>query len=52
MHRVIMTDALACLKFKLVIYQEGLLGSLIRGQSKGDPVGFSECLNSNAHGGW
>jgi hypothetical protein len=37
---------------KVVIYQEGLLGSLILGQSKDDSVGFSEFLNSNAHDGW
>ena len=39
-------------EYKVVIYQEGMLGSLILGQSKVDPVRFSEFLNSNAIEGW
>lgn len=39
-------------EYKVVIYQEGLLGSLVLGQSKVDPVRFSEFLNSNADDGW
>ncbi len=39
-------------EYKVVIYQEGLLGSLLLGQSKVDPVRFSEFLNSNANDGW
>ena len=39
-------------EYKVVIYQEGMLGSLILGQSKVDPVRFSDFLNSNAADGW
>ena len=39
-------------KYKVVIYQEGLLGSLVLGQSKVDPVKFSAFLNDNAADGW
>ena len=39
-------------EYKVVIYQEGMLGSLILGQSKVDPVRFSGFLNSNAADGW
>ncbi len=39
-------------EYKVVIYQEGLLGSLVLGQSKVDPVLFSDFLNSNADEGW
>ena len=39
-------------EYKVVIYQEGMLGSLVLGQSKVDPVRFSEFLNSNAQDGW
>jgi len=40
------------IEYKAVIYQEGLLGSLFLGQSKVNPVKFSEFLNSNAQEGW
>ena len=40
------------LKYKAVIYQEGMLGSLLLGQSKINPVRFSEFLNANARDGW
>jgi len=39
-------------EYKVVIYQEGMLGSLILGQSKVNPVRFSEFLNANAQQGW
>lgn len=39
-------------KYKVVIYQEGMLGSLLLGASKVDPVRFSEFLNKNAAEGW
>ncbi len=39
-------------EYKAVLYQEGMLGSLLLGQSKIDPVRFSEFLNRNASEGW
>jgi hypothetical protein len=39
-------------QYKVVIYQEGLLGSLLLGSSKVDPIKFSEFLNANAKEGW
>ena len=39
-------------QYKVVIYQEGMLGSLLLGQSKINPVGFTEFLNANAQKGW
>ena len=39
-------------EYKVVIYQEGLLGSLLLGSAKLNPVKFSEFLNMNARGGW
>ena len=40
------------LEYKVVIYQEGMLGSLLLGESKVNPVKFSEFLNTNAQDGW
>ena len=40
------------MEYKAVIYQEGMFGSLLLGQSKVNPVRFSEFLNSNARDGW
>lgn len=40
------------IEYKAVIYQEGMLGSLLLGQSKINPVKFSEFLNINAKQGW
>jgi len=40
------------IEYKAVIYQEGMLGSLLLGQSKVNPVKFSEFLNVNAEEGW
>ena len=39
-------------EYKAVIYQEGMLGSLLLGESKINPVRFSEFLNANAKEGW
>ena len=39
-------------EYKAVIYQEGMHGSLLLGQSKVNPVRFSEFLNANAQDGW
>lgn len=40
------------MEYKVVIYQEGMLGSLLLGGSKVNPVKFSEFLNMNAKQGW
>lgn len=40
------------MEYKVVIYQESMLGSLILGGSKVNPVKFSEFLNRNAQAGW
>ncbi len=40
------------MEYKVVIYQEGMLGSLLLGSSKVDPLRFSEFLNQNALEGW
>jgi hypothetical protein len=39
-------------QYKVVIYREGMLGSLFLGSSKVDPERFSEFLNKNAAAGW
>lgn len=39
-------------QYKVVIYQEGMLGSLLLGASKVNPLKFTEFLNSNAREGW
>ena len=39
-------------QYKVIIYQESMLGSLLLGASKVNPVKFSEFLNSNARDGW
>ena len=38
--------------YKVVIYREGILGSLLLGGSKVDPVRFTAFINSNAADGW
>ncbi len=38
--------------YKVVVYKEGLLGSLILGASRVNPIRFSEFLNQNAAEGW
>lgn len=40
------------MEYKVVIYQEGMLGSLLLGGSKVNPIKFSEFLNANAAQGW
>jgi len=39
-------------EYKAIIYQEGMLGSLLLGESKINPLRFSEFLNANATDGW
>jgi len=39
-------------EYKVIIYQEGALGSLLLGQSKVDPVRFTRFLNEHAAEGW
>lgn len=39
-------------EYRVVVYQEGLLGSLFFGQSKVDPERYSEFLNEHAKEGW
>ncbi len=39
-------------EYKVVVYQEGMLGSLFFGASKVDPERFSDFLNKNARQGW
>ena len=39
-------------EYQVLIYQEGLLGSLFFGQSKVDPERYSEFLNEHAKAGW
>ncbi len=39
-------------EYQVIIYQEGLLGSLFFGQSKVDPERFSDFLNHHAADGW
>jgi hypothetical protein len=39
-------------QYKVVVYQEGFLGSLLLGASKVDPERFSEFLNKHAAQGW
>ncbi|MGE0485708.1 MAG: DUF4177 domain-containing protein [Gammaproteobacteria bacterium] len=40
------------LEYKVIIYQEGLLGSVVLGQSKVDPERFTAFLNRHAADGW
>ncbi len=39
-------------KYKVIIYQEGMLGSLVLGASKVDPIRFTDFLNRQAQEGW
>lgn len=39
-------------EYKVVMYREGMLGSLFLGGSKVDPLKFSEFLNRNGEEGW
>jgi hypothetical protein len=40
------------MEYKVVIYQESTLGSLVLGDSKVNPVKFSEFLNKYSAKGW
>ena len=39
-------------EYKVVVYREGMLGSLFLGGSKVDPLKFSAFLNANGAEGW
>ena len=39
-------------EYKVVIYREGLLGSILLSGSRVDPVKYSDFLNENARQGW
>ena len=39
-------------EYQVLIYQEGLLGSMLLGQSKVDPERFAGFLNRHARNGW
>jgi hypothetical protein len=39
-------------EYKVIIYREGLLGSIFLAGSKVDPERFSDFLNRNARDGW
>ena len=39
-------------QYQVLIYQEGLMGSLFFGQSKVDPERFAQFLNRHAANGW
>ena len=39
-------------EYKVEVYQEGLFGSLLLGQSKVDPEKYSEFLNAMGAQGW
>ncbi len=39
-------------EYKVILYREGMLGSIFLAGSKVDPLRFSEFLNKNAEQGW
>ncbi|TQV63229.1 MAG: DUF4177 domain-containing protein [Sulfurovum sp.] len=39
-------------EYKVVVYQEGMLGSLFLGESKVNPEKFTNFLNRQAREGW
>lgn len=39
-------------EYKVVVYREGMLGSILLGASKVNPQKFTDFLNSNAQDGW
>ncbi len=39
-------------QYKVIIYREGIFGSILLGASKVDPERFSEFLNYHAEDGW
>ena len=40
------------IEYKVVVYKEGLFGSIFFGSARVDPVRFSNFLNENADAGW
>ena len=52
MPRIILTPMTQTREYKVVLYREGMLGSLFLGSSKVDPERFSDFLNRNAAAGW
>ena len=40
------------IEYKVVVYKEGLFGSILFGAARVDPVRFSSFLNENAADGW
>ncbi|MES2729433.1 MAG: DUF4177 domain-containing protein [Pseudomonadota bacterium] len=40
------------LEYKVIIYREGLFGSIFLGESKVDPVRYTAFLNQHAAEGW
>lgn len=39
-------------EYKVILYREGLIGSLLLGESRVNPERFSDFLNDNAEQGW
>ncbi|MFK7839118.1 MAG: DUF4177 domain-containing protein [Bdellovibrionales bacterium] len=39
-------------EYKVVVYREGMLGSLLLGDSKVDPIRFTNFLNKSGEQGW
>lgn len=39
-------------EYKVILYREGLIGSIFLGESRVDPVRFSGFLNEHAGQGW
>lgn len=39
-------------EYKVILYREGLIGSLLLGESRVNPERFSAFLNDNAEQGW
>ncbi len=39
-------------EYKAVVYQEGMISSIIFGSAKADPENLSRFLNDNARDGW
>lgn len=39
-------------EYKVIIYQENMLSSLLLGSAKVDPIKFTEFLNKHARQGW
>ena len=39
-------------EYKVIVYREGALSSLLFGSAKANPVNFTSFLNENAKDGW